>query len=81
MPADLRGGRPGDHKQWWPQCETMNTAFKLYRVLGDESFIRAFVNLLGFVEGSFINPSGEWYNTIDNGWYRSGLKADAWKGR
>ena len=54
-----------DMKLWWPQCEAMIALRMAYDLFGDESYNKAYLELLEYSKKYFVDgQDGEWYGYL-----------------
>jgi mannobiose 2-epimerase len=61
-----RNGHGDGEFEWWAQAESIVGFVNAYQLSGDIKFLKAAVNMKGFIENYFIDKKfGEWYYRID----------------
>ncbi len=61
-----RNGHSDGEFEWWAQAESVVGFVNAYQLSGDIKFLKAAVNMKGFIENYFIDKKfGEWFYRID----------------
>lgn len=68
------------HKVWWPQAEALVFSLEMYKLLGDEIYIRCFDKTLDWILNYQIDwKAGDWHQRITPKGEELGDKAESWK--
>lgn len=77
-------GRPGHpasdrRKIWWVQAEALLASLELYRLTGEQAFLKVFLRTLGWVQRWQVDwQGGDWHAEVVRG-RAYGVKAGPWK--
>ncbi|MFW5657679.1 MAG: AGE family epimerase/isomerase [Bacteroidota bacterium] len=68
-------------RHWWPQAEAMVGFVDAYQKTGNEKYLNAAQKVWGFIKKHLMNPTGEWYWSVDENYTKNTVddKAGPWK--
>jgi len=82
MMYEKDGNHLNDHREWWPQAETVVGCLNAWQISDDKKFLDAAVREWDWIKTNMIDREyGEWYSNIlpDGTQQKDRVKADQWR--